>query len=83
METLQSDLAPVYGAPSAPGMSRETLAEIREFYRSRLAQIEAVKGNCRDCKFLRGVDCGKWKSVVPEEHLDSGCDEWKWDGVPL
>jgi hypothetical protein len=81
---LDSDLAPIYGskAEHAGGMTRETLAEVRAFYASRLAELDRVSTNCAGCAHSRGRVCKKFDATMPVNYTGDDCPEWQYDGIP-
>lgn len=34
---------------------------------------------CTLCAFFRFGDCAKWKSAIPANVLETGCEEWIFD----
>ena len=84
MAALGSDLAPVYGRKEdlAAGMRRETLTELRVFFRQRADMLEAITPGCKDCAHLSGIICRKFQAAIPDDYAGDDCAEWNWCGVP-
>jgi hypothetical protein len=34
---------------------------------------------CRNCEHLSAGYCNNWKSVIPSDVLQNGCEAWKFD----
>ena len=84
---LIPDLAPFYGSPlerRATPINRATLAEILQFHRARLAELERADQGCGGCLHLgEGMHCKKWDAVPPVEFRATGCEDWVYDEIPF
>lgn len=51
--------------------------------RQQLKDIESIKTGCQTCKNYKREICGIAGIAPPPEVVVSGCDAWRWDGVPF
>ena len=65
-------------------MTRNELTDMILDTKKALSFYENIKPDCNTCEsLLRDNKCKTHDSVVPEDFLTTGCDQWSFDEVPF
>lgn len=64
-------------------MRIEVLGDIVE---RELNHLRSIKIHCQSCEHYQyspRPTCDKWKSQIPPEVVQQGCEEWTYDFIPF
>lgn len=50
---------------------------------SRYMEAYPTDQSCHTCDYERLGQCLEWKSEIPAEFMEKGCEKWKDEGVPF
>ncbi len=67
-------------------MNRIELKIRVDLFEGELKKLREIKTHCQSCEHYQYSPrpaCDKWKSQIPPEVVQQGCEEWTYDFIPF